>query len=64
MKQCSKCVHGGKEINFMHFCSCLGYSVVTNRSNSYRTERIGKKNTQVEMCRAEELGKGNFKLKI
>lgn len=60
---CKDCIHAGKLNNFMYFCSKLGYSVVQNRVNKTRSERNGKKTVYVEVCRAEELGKGKFKMK-
>lgn len=63
MKQCNICKNGGEINNFTQYCSALGYNVVVNRANKTRAERNGRKSVQVEICRAEELGKGEFRRK-
>lgn len=63
MKCCSKCANSGELYNHMWFCHELGFCVVENRANKTRYEKVGKKTIHVEICRAEELGKGEFKMK-
>lgn len=51
---CSYCIHAGELKDYRYPCRNLGFEVVANRINKLISKR--------EVCRAEELGKGVFKL--